>query len=141
MGLNIEVQDMVMKRSFKDVICQNTQTIPELPKNVFRMDPNLESCEQIVELDFEKIAGIISGGHMSSDQPEISTSSPPSGESSTKEVWSENSANESTSSSGHYEYSSSDTTTAATADTLYENSTTENSYENSTTETYKDIYI
>ena len=52
----------------------------------------------------------------------------------------ENSENESTSSSGHYEYSSIDTTTSA-AETLYENSTKENSYENSTTETYKDIYI
>ena len=132
MGLKIEVQDMVIKRSFKDVICQNTQTIPELPKNVFRMDhQNMESCEEIVEFDFEKIAGIISGGHggMSPDRPESSTIyASPSGESSTNEVWSENSANESTSSSGLYEYSS-ETTTAETL------------YENSTTETYKDIYI
>ena len=135
MGLKIEVQDMVMKRSFKDVICQNTQTIPELPKNVFRMDhQNMESCEEIVEFDFEKIAGIISGGHggMSPDRPESSTIyASPSGESSTNEVWSENSANESTSASS----GSSDTTTAA--ETLYEISTKENS----TTETYKDIYI
>ena len=136
---------MVMKRSFRDVICQNTKTIPELPKNVFLMNQqNMESCENVVELDFEKIVSIISGtSHgqiMASHHPESSTSifTSPSDENPTNEVWSENSATESTSGSSiDYE----NTTSAAAAETLYKISTKEQSYENSTTETYKDIYI
>ena len=65
MGLNSEIQKMIIERTLRDVICQNTATISELPNNVFRMEENLVNCEDFVDLDFELIAKIISNGHES----------------------------------------------------------------------------
>ena len=61
MGLHKQIQDMIMNRTLRDVMCQNTGNIPELPANVFRKDDTLVSCEEIADLDFDSIAKIISG--------------------------------------------------------------------------------
>ena len=61
MGLHKQIQNMIMNRTLRDVMCQNTGNIPELPANVFKKDDTLVSCEEIVDLDFDSIAKIISG--------------------------------------------------------------------------------
>jgi len=59
MGLPLEVQDMLLQRTLSDIICQNTQDISQLPKNVFLQSDTPVSCEQRPDLDFNAIARIL----------------------------------------------------------------------------------
>ena len=59
MGLSLEVQDMLLQRTLSDIICQNTQDISQLPKNVFLQSDIPVSCEQRPDLDFNAIARIL----------------------------------------------------------------------------------
>ena len=61
MGLPLEVQDMLLQRTLSDIICQNTQDISQLPKNVFLQSDTPVSCEQRPDLDFNAIARILNG--------------------------------------------------------------------------------
>ena len=61
MGLDFEVQKMIMTRTLGDVICDNTDSIQELPENVFRKDARLIRCDDPSrgKLDFAKIAQVL----------------------------------------------------------------------------------
>ena len=61
-GLPLEIQEMILQRTLSDIICQNTEQIEELPKNVFLLSDTPVSCEQRPDLDFNAIARILSGG-------------------------------------------------------------------------------